>query len=189
MSNTSAASGSTSMVETNTTGGNCSSVGTCCSECADLQCNGVVCDGPTACEAGYVFKRPDGACCADCVPDPETVVCADDGECLLEVHCALGYVAGDLVGGCCDDCLPDPLYCLEDSDCTLANRPRTCCGCDEVISTRALDDDPCWVPVGEPRDIPEECYSEATCDAPCGACPEAGPVACVGYRCRQLPLP
>jgi hypothetical protein len=95
-------------------------------------------------------------------------------------------VAGDKAGGCCYECLPDPLYCVDSADCVIADRPRSCCGCAEVISTRALADDPCWTPVDEPRDIPEECYPEVICDALCDACPDPGEAACVYNRCTQV---
>lgn len=160
--------------------------GACCSECAHLQCEGVVCDGPTECGAGSSFSRPAGACCAACLQPPDAVACSLIGCPEQPQYCPPGYVAGDLAGGCCYECLPDPLYCVADTDCALANRPRTCCGCEEVISTRALDDDPCWVPVGEPWDIPEECYPDFTCDAVCGACPDPGGVVCENNRCTQI---
>lgn len=158
--------------------------GACCPQCAEAQCEGVVCEGPTTCDSNSTFSRPAGACCAACLQLPGVgcalVACPEDLE------CPSGYVAGDLVGGCCYECLPDPLYCFDSGDCVLANRPRTCCGCEEAISTRALEDDPCWVPAGEPWDIPAECYPEVTCDALCGECPDPGEVACVDYRCTQI---
>lgn len=159
--------------------------GACCPVCADAGCEGVVCEGPTECDAGYVFSRPDGACCGSCVPGPEGVLCPDI-PCPPEPSCALGYIAGQAVGACCSQCLPDPLYCADSRDCVLADRPRSCCGCPEVISTRALDDDPCWSPVGMPRDIPEECYPDAICDAFCGACPDPGEAVCQNNRCVQI---
>ncbi|HEY6728827.1 MAG TPA: hypothetical protein VI197_32675, partial [Polyangiaceae bacterium] len=94
-------------------------------------------------------------------------------------------VRGDLMGGCCYECLPDPLFCEQNADCVLADRPHECCGCPEVISRRALDDDACWYSLAEPRTIPPECYPEFTCDALCGACPDSGSAVCVDNRCTQ----
>ena len=162
--------------------------GACCEQCADAVCAGVLCDAPTECGNGETWERPNGACCAACVPEePGTVGCVDIA-CPLDMVCAAGYIRGDLVGGCCYQCLPDPLFCKADDDCVLADRPRDCCGCPEVISTRALDDDACWYAVDDPRPIPEECYPDAYCDAVCGACPDYGQALCLQNRCVERPL-
>lgn len=158
--------------------------GACCPQCADSGCEALVCEGPTECYDGYVFSRPDGACCGACVPGPDGPACLEQA-CAAELDCPLGFTRGDLAGGCCYECLPDPLYCEDAGDCVLADRPRSCCGCPEVISTRALDDDPCWSPVGMPRDIPDECYPAVICDAFCGACPNVGEVVCRNNRCQE----
>lgn len=159
--------------------------GYCCPQCVEELCSNVHCDGPSECGEGRTFTRPSGACCAGCMPDePGTVGCVEIA-CPADDNCAKGYVPGDRMGGCCYECLPDPLYCEEDADCVIADRPRTCCGCPEVISKRALDDDACWSPLSDPRPIPEECYPDVICDAVCGACAEPGLVACIDNRCIE----
>lgn len=164
-------------------------LGSCCAECAaPLLCEGVMCDAPTECPTGYSYERPDGACCAACLPDDPANVACPEIECPDDKTCAAGYTRGDLVGGCCHQCLPDPLYCDDNTDCVIADRPRPCCGCPEVMSTRALDDDPCWSNVDEPRSIPDECYPDQYCDALCGACPDRGQIECVQNRCVEVPL-
>jgi len=161
--------------------------GACCEQCEEQACENVLCAGPTECGDGETWERPPGACCAACIPEePGNVTCVDIA--CQSTGCANGYVRGDLVGGCCYACLPDPLFCEDASDCVRADRPRDCCGCPQVISTRALDDDACWYAVDDPRPIPDACYPEAYCDALCGACPDPGQVLCLQNRCIELPL-
>lgn len=158
----------------------------CCPQCVEALCEGVMCSPPYDCGSGRTFTRPDGACCSGCMPDePGSVGCVDIA-CPVEDNCAQGYLRGDLMGACCYECLPDPLYCEQDADCVIADRPRSCCGCPEVISTRALADDACWTPVADPRPIPDECYPEVTCDRECDACPEPGGAWCVDNRCLEV---
>jgi hypothetical protein len=160
--------------------------GACCPSCPPPQpgsCQGVECLAAGTCSPGHTWSRPSGACCAGCVPDPAGVAC--DAIVCEVTSCAPGYVRGDLVGGCCYDCLPDPLYCTEDSDCVLADRPRPCCGCPEVISTRRYTEDPCWSALNAPRVIPQECYPDFVCDAVCGPCAEPGQARCVERRCVE----
>ncbi|HEU5073574.1 MAG TPA: hypothetical protein VFU02_05365 [Polyangiaceae bacterium] len=159
--------------------------GYCCPQCVEELCSDVLCDGPSECGEGRTFTRPAGACCAGCMPDePGSVACVEIA-CPPDDNCAKGYVPGDRMGGCCYECLPDPLYCEQNADCVIADRPRTCCGCPEVISKRALEDDACWSPVSDPRPIPEECYPDVICDAVCGACAEPGVAVCVDNRCIE----
>lgn len=146
-------------------------------------CSGVECTGRTECPDGRTYGRPDGACCAGCIPD-EPAPCPEIA-CPPGNDCPKGYVRGDYVGGCCSECLPDPAYCEFHEECVMANRPRTCCGCAEAISKRALDDNACWTPVTDPRPIPEECYPDVTCDALC-ECPAPGVAICVDYRCIEV---
>lgn len=160
--------------------------GHCCPQCVDLLCAGVVCEEPEDCGGERTYTRPDGACCAGCMPD-EPATCPDI-ECPPDVTCPLGYVQGTLLDGCCSECLPDPLYCQTRDDCVRVDRPRACCGCPEVISVRALDDDPCWRPVEASRPFPDECYPDAYCDVLCGECPEWGTLECISNRCVDLQL-
>lgn len=157
--------------------------GFCCPQCVEPACSNVVCDGPTECADGWTFSRPDGACCAGCIPD-EPVPCPEIA-CPQGNPCPKGYVRGDYVGGCCSECLPDPAFCEFHEECVMADRPRTCCGCAEAISKRALDDDACWTPVADPRPIPQECYPDFTCDALC-ECPAPGVAICVENRCIEV---
>src|SRR5690606_24035220 len=116
----------------------------CCPTCPEpppASCENVVCRPPSDCPAGSSWSRLSGACCAGCVPDPGGVAC---DEIVCDDICPPGYVNGDALGGCCHDCVPDPLYCTADADCIIADRPRSCCGCPEVISTRAYAEDLCW---------------------------------------------
>lgn len=159
--------------------------GYCCPQCVEALCDGVMCDAAYDCGAGRTFTRPDGACCSGCMPDdPGSVGCVDIA-CPVDNICAKGFQRGDLMGACCYECLPDPLYCETNDDCVIADRPRECCGCPEVISTRALNDDACWTPVADPRPIPEECYPEVTCDRECDLCADPGTAVCVNSRCTQ----
>lgn len=160
--------------------------GYCCPQCVEALCEGVRCDPPSECGAGRSFTRPDGACCKGCIPDEPGGVLCPELACPPENICAKGFVPGDLVGGCCHECLPDPLYCERDEECVLADRPRACCGCPEVISTRTLADDPCWYSVTEPRMILPECYPDVLCDLLCGACADPGTAACIGNRCLEV---
>lgn len=162
--------------------------GYCCPQCIEELCDGVTCTPPIDCGEGRTFTRPDGACCSGCLPDePGSVGCVDIA-CPGDDACAKGFLRGDLLGGCCYECLPDPLYCEQDADCVIADRPRSCCGCPEIMSERALDDDACWTPVADPRPIPEECYPEVTCDRECDACPEPGGAWCLGNRCMEVAI-
>lgn len=43
--------------------------GHCCPQCVDLSCSGVMCGAQTDCPDGRSWTRPDGACCAGCMPD------------------------------------------------------------------------------------------------------------------------
>jgi hypothetical protein len=137
------------------------------------------------CGPGYMLGKPPGACCEGCVPVPGGVACTEQA-CPTGNQCPTGYVRGDLVGGCCYDCLPDPLYCSSAADCVVADKPRTCCGCPEPISTRQYNEDPCWSAPDNPRPIPQECYPDAICGAVCGMCPPAGTASCFENRCTVL---
>ena len=158
--------------------------GECCPTCPPplAGCEGVTCQPIEKCEAGYEFSRPEGACCAGCVPEAGGVGCREVA-CNPDLTCPLGYVRGDLVGGCCYDCLPDPLFCNDFDDCVAADRPRSCCGCPEAISQRLYAADECWSDIQAPRMIPQSCYPEVTCDAVCGACPTPGTPTCNSHRC------
>jgi len=161
--------------------------GHCCAECVALACEGVECEQPIECASGRTYSRPEGACCAGCMPDGPAS--CNDIECAPDVACAPGYVRGDLMGGCCYECLPDPLYCESAHDCVRADRPSSCCGCPEVISTRALDDNPCWRPVEASHPLPDECYPDPSCDIICDECPELGAPDCIDNRCMDgIPL-
>ena len=164
--------------------------GECCPSCPPVQtgCDKVVCEPMNGCPAGYEPGRPSGACCEGCIPIPGMVAC-NEIACPPENHCPLGYAPGDTQGGCCYDCVPDPLFCNTKDDCLVADRPRSCCGCPEAISTRQYEADECWSVPSAPRMIPQECYPAFTCDAICGPCPPIGPVACSANRCTQLPAP
>lgn len=158
--------------------------GDCCPTCPEPSCAGVECRPVSACSGGNYYGRPLGACCSDCIPDPAKVACVD--IVCSDPMCPPGYTSAETQGGCCYECVPDPLYCNSDSDCTIANRPRPCCGCSEVVSQRMLREDPCWYSIDDPRVIPEECYPESFCDVFCGACESPGKPACVNHRCTEL---
>lgn len=161
--------------------------GHCCPQCVDLLCTGVVCEEPEDCNGDRKYTRPDGACCAGCM-SVEPAAC-NDIDCGPDVTCPQGYVRGDLMGGCCYECLPDPLYCQTPDDCVRAVRPGSCCGCPELVSVRALDDDPCLRPVEASHSVPDECYPEPYCDVICAECPAWGALGCVDNRCVDVPLP
>jgi hypothetical protein len=161
--------------------------GNCCPTCPAPSCAGVQCEPLSPCAEGYAYGKAPGACCAGCLPDPNGVLCAE--IICREPMCPAGYVSGEVQGACCDDCVPDPLYCNTDADCTIADKPRSCCGCPEAVSTRLLADDPCWFAIDTPRDLPSECYPDAICDAFCGACPAPGVASCVDHRCTELLFP
>lgn len=162
--------------------------GHCCPQCVDLLCSGVLCEEPTDCGGERTYTRPDGACCAGCMPD-EPASCPDI-ECAAGFTCPLGYVQGTFLGGCCSECLPDPLYCQTRGDCVRADHPIDgCCRCAEVISRRTLQDDPCWRLVETSHALPDECYPIDDCNLECDACPEWGLVECVNNRCVDLPVP
>ncbi len=163
--------------------------GTCCPTCPppQLGCSNVMCKSVAAgCSAGYVVGQPAGACCQGCVPGPMGVMCPKIA--CSESTCPLGYVRGDLVGGCCTECVPDALFCNDDSECVVADRPRPCCGCPEAISVREYDADQCWSDVVKPRPVPKSCEPQFFCDAICAACaPPLSPV-CRSHRCVQTAL-
>jgi hypothetical protein len=148
------------------------------SSCEDVTCRSI----EEECTDGYELGHPPGACCAACMPKPGGVYCNEIG--CLSTRCPVGYVRGDRVGGCCYDCFPDPLYCREDADCVLADKPRACCGCAEAITRRQFEAEPCWSQVGSPRSVPPTCYPTATCDAVCAPCSAVGLAAvCSQNRC------
>lgn len=161
--------------------------GQCCPTCPPpLQgCANVKCQPVMACPAGYVIGQPPGACCEGCVPQGG-VACVDIA--CPPSACPLGYVGGDAVGGCCTDCVPDRLFCNDDSECVIADRPRSCCGCPEPVTRREYDADACWSDVDMPRPIPKACYPQVTCDALCGACPPPLNAVCSNHRCQQTAL-
>lgn len=159
--------------------------GECCPSCPPPQasCDNVMCQPVMNCPAGYKLEQPLGACCAGCVPPAggvacPKIACPDD-------TCPLGYLRGDLLGGCCTECLPDPLFCNANDECVMADRPRPCCGCPEVISRRAYGADACWSDLNEPRTPPVSCYPQQICDAICNACPLPGAAQCVNHRCAE----
>lgn len=156
--------------------------GACCTTCQDkpVGCEDVKCYPLEECRDGYVVAQPPGACCSGCMPKSPPVPCIETG---CPQECAPGYVRGDLLGGCCYECLPDPLYCRGNADCVMADKPRSCCGCPEAITRRQYDSELCWSELALPRPIPQSCYPQVTCDALCGACPQADIAACVDHRC------
>jgi len=164
--------------------------GQCCGTCPAPTggCEGVVCKPVMACPAGYTLSQPTGACCKGCVPNPGGVACVEIA-CAPGNPCALGYIRGDTVGGCCTDCVPDALFCNQDNECAIADRPRPCCGCPEVISMREYRDDACWSLVSMPRSEPPECQPQFTCNAICGACPPPGKASCVNHHCLEVGAP
>jgi hypothetical protein len=163
--------------------------GACCEICEPRAggCEDVKCQPVEGCRAGYELAQPPGACCAGCVPIPGQVGCN-----LLpcpSTSCPPGYTTGDKLGGCCDECVPDPLYCGENDDCVMAEKPSACCGCPEAITWRQYEAEPCWSEVGAPRSIPQSCYPEATCQAPCAPCETLGAaVTCAANRCEARHL-
>jgi hypothetical protein len=162
--------------------------GQCCPTCPPpLQgCANVVCQPVMACPAGYTISQPPGACCEGCVPKQGGVACPEIA--CPPSDCPLGYVRGDTVGGCCSDCVPDRLFCNDDSECVVADRPRSCCGCPELVTRREYDADPCWSDVDMPRPIPKACYPEVTCGAICAACPPPLDAVCDNHHCAQIGL-
>jgi hypothetical protein len=160
--------------------------GQCCSTCPPPPqgCEGVMCTPPGACAMGSTLGQPPGACCRGCVPDPGGISCPKIA--CGDTACPLGYVRGDLVGGCCTSCLPDPLFCNDNSECVIADRPRPCCGCPEAINMRQYEADPCWSAIGQPRMIPQSCQPQAVCDALCNVCPAPGGVSCANHRCTGM---
>lgn len=156
--------------------------GLCCPICPPpLGCQKVECQPVMGCPSGYVLSQPAGACCQGCVPQPGGVACPKVA-CPHSV-CPLGYVNGSLVGGCCTECVPDALFCNDDRDCVVADKPRSCCGCPEIISRRQYDAEVCWSDVDMPRMIPQSCYPQLVCDAVCGPCPAPPRVNCDTHRC------
>ena len=152
----------------------------------NVGCQNVECQPVMGCPSGYVLSQPAGACCQGCVPQPGGIVCPRVA-CPHSV-CPLGYVGGSLVGGCCTECVPDALFCNDTSDCVVADKPRSCCGCPEIISRRQYDAEPCWSDVATPRMIPQSCYPQVTCDAICGPCPAQPRVSCENHRCWDTGL-
>jgi hypothetical protein len=152
--------------------------GECCPSCVPDKsphpsCATVVCEPPpSSCRPDYVVGRAPGACCTSCVPigtatpPPECQLL----DCATPPLCPAGYYNAPPSLDCCGRCMPDPLYCRENRDCVIADRPRSCCGCPELISVREYEEDACWSDVAAPRPIPSSCYPEAVCGAICGAC-------------------
>jgi hypothetical protein len=163
--------------------------GECCPSCPPpaTGCDNVQCQPVKQCGEGEELQQPAGACCAACMPKPGNVACLEIA-CPQDKECPLGYVSGDKVGGCCYQCLPDPLFCNEEKECVMADRPRSCCGCPEVISRRAYDADACWSDVADPRMIPQSCYPQVVCDALCAACPPPLEATCIDHRCTGTGL-
>lgn len=159
--------------------------GACCATCQPRAngCEAVKCQPITDCGDGYELAQPPGACCVGCVPKPGGVACREIA--CPETSCAPGYVRGDVLGGCCYDCVPDPLYCREDADCVLADKPRACCGCPEAITRRQFEAEPCWFEPGGERSIPSTCYPDTICDAACGPCSTIEAAKCRGSRCTS----
>jgi hypothetical protein len=153
---------------------------------SNLGCEGVECQPLTDCPSGYALGQPAGACCVGCVPQPGGVACPKVA-CPHSI-CPLGYVGGALVGGCCTECVPDALFCNDNSDCLVADQPRSCCGCPEIINRRQYDAEPCWSDILTPRTIPQSCYPQAICDAVCGPCPAPPSVSCQNHRCWDIGL-
>ena len=162
--------------------------GQCCPICPppQLGCQNVECQPVMGCPSGYTLSQPAGACCQGCVPQPGGVACPE----IACPHslCPLGYVRGDLVGGCCTECVPDALFCNDDSECLIADKPRSCCGCPEVMTTRQYDAEPRWSDVAMPRKIPESCYPQLMCDAICSPCPPPLNAVCQNHRCVETGL-
>jgi len=162
--------------------------GQCCPSCPPPKsgCDNVECQPVLTCPDGYSLSQPVGACCQGCVPAANGVVCPQ----LACPHsvCPLGYVRGDLVGGCCTECVPDALFCNDNSDCLVANQPRSCCGCARALSVRQYQADPCWSDLNLPRMVPTpECAPQQVCNVSCVACTAGSPV-CQNHRCIMLDL-
>lgn len=158
--------------------------GACCPTCRpDVArgCEGVACAPYLGCPEGYERVEPPDTCCVGCLPKPGGVACNEIA--CPQTSCPLGYIRGDVLGGCCYDCVPDPLYCSEDAECVMADKPRACCGCPEAITRRQYDAEPCWSEVGTPRPISRMCFPDATCDAVCAPCPQGLEAACIDHRC------
>lgn len=162
--------------------------GECCPSCPPprLGCSTVQCQPVVGCPKGYVLSQPAGACCQGCVPQPGAVECPEIA--CPPSTCPLGYVRGDLVGGCCTECVPDALFCNDNSECVVADRPRSCCGCPQPITRREYAADVCWSDVHAPRAIPQGCYPQVICDAICGACPPPLSASCQYHRCAEVGL-
>ncbi len=159
--------------------------GECCPRCPPPQvgCDNVMCEPVLGCPSGYTQELPLGACCQGCMPPPGQVPCPEIA--CPDTACPLGYIRGDRVGGCCTECVPDALFCNQHSECVVAGRPRSCCGCPEVISLREYDADVCWSSVDEPRMIPEDCHPDFVCGAICAACPPPLGAVCQDHHCVQ----
>lgn len=162
--------------------------GDCCPMCPPPRssCSDVKCQPVMGCPGGYVLSQPLGACCQGCVPQPGSIACPEIA--CPQSLCPLGYIRGDRVGGCCSECVPDALFCNDDSECVIAERPRTCCDCPQPITRREYAADVCWSDVDEPRPIPQDCYPQAVCGAICVACPSHLNAACEDHHCTQIGL-
>lgn len=162
--------------------------GECCPICPPPRsgCSNVKCQPVMGCPGGYVLSQPPGACCQGCVPQPGGIACPEIA--CPQSLCPLGYIRGDQVGGCCTECVPDALFCNDNSECVIADRPRSCCGCPQPITRREYAADACWSDVHQPRPIPQDCYPQVVCDAICGACPSPLSAGCQNHRCAQVGL-
>lgn len=158
----------------------------CCPTCEPRgSCEDVRCEPVEVCGEDYELTQPPGACCVGCMP--KSVTFCNEIECLTS-NCRPGYVPEDRLGGCGCGCVPDPLYCRDDTDCVMVDKPRACCGCPEAISWRQYEVEACWSQVASPRPLPQACYPEVTCDALCAPCPEPREAAeCSEGRCVARP--
>lgn len=162
-----------SATSTTATGGSDTSSASATTGSGGTSTCGGMCDEPTCPDGELVV--PEGECCPECSCAAVSCVTSD---------CAPDEVWVIHPGACCPSCEPI-LACESDDDCIVADRPRSCCGCPEVINRAALDDDPCWYDVDAPRELPNECYPEEYCDAVCGACAPIDGVLCVAGRCEE----
>jgi hypothetical protein len=165
--------------------------GACCPVCQstpDPSCSLVECmPAPTDCPTGYQPGTALGACCPGCVENGKPIVPPTDCGCPeIAISCPPGYLVGRYLSECCERCIPDPLYCQQSTDCLIADRPRSCCGCPEAISTRMYEQDPCWSDVNSPRAQPDDCFPDVYCDMLCGACAPPGAPKCVDNQCVEF---
>jgi hypothetical protein len=75
---------------------------------------------------------------------------------------------------------------VTEEDCVVADKPRSCCGCPEVLARRALEQDRCWYEIDRPRELDDDCYPKSACDVLCGACEPVAGVLCVDNRCQVV---